>query len=273
MNCENIRIENVTVQNSPFWTLHILYSKNALIKNVKVFNPVDAITTDAIDIDSSENCLIEYCLFDVGDDAITLKSGSGEDGMRVNLPTKNVTAKNCTVLASHGGIALGSETAGSIYDVTIENCSFLGTTRAVRLKTRRGRGGTIKDINLKNLEMEKNLCPIVLGMYFQPGLDAEKDENKWFFLEAKQNIDNMTPIIQNITIENVNAKDCRGLKAYIVGLPESPIENLKITNFQATMIEENKMENEADVEVDSGVYKNATQDFMKIVNANLTEKI
>lgn len=127
-----------------------------------IANPADAINTDAIDIDSSKNVLIQDCLFDVGDDAVTLKSGSGPDGLRVNIPTENVKVRNCKILASHGGIAIGSETAGGIKDVNVKNCQFLGTQRGIRLKSRRGRGGTIQNIVLENLTMDHCWCPIVL---------------------------------------------------------------------------------------------------------------
>ncbi|WP_050747421.1 glycoside hydrolase family 28 protein [Sodalis glossinidius] len=110
--CSQIRLEDITLQNSPFWTCHTVYSRDITLKGIKIINPADAINTDAIDLDSSENILIEECLFDVGDDAVTLKSGSGADGLRINMPTRGVSVSQCKILASHGGIAIGSETAG-----------------------------------------------------------------------------------------------------------------------------------------------------------------
>ncbi len=101
------------MQNSPFWTLHTVYSRDIVISGVTILNPADAINTDAIDLDSSENITIEDCLFDVGDDAITLKSARGRTAC-INRPTRNVTARRCRILASHGGIAIGSETAGAL---------------------------------------------------------------------------------------------------------------------------------------------------------------
>ena len=108
---QNITIQGFTLQNSPFWTFHTVYCEDVQILDMKILNPADAINTDAIDIDSSANVLIANSLLDIGDDAVTLKSGSGEQGLKIGIPTKNVTVRSCKIFASHGGIAIGSETA------------------------------------------------------------------------------------------------------------------------------------------------------------------
>lgn len=227
--CNNINLQDFTLQNSPFWTLHTVYSKDIVISGMSILNPADAINTDAIDLDSSQDVLIENCLFDVGDDAITLKSGSGLDGLRINIPTKNVVARNCRILASHGGIAIGSETAGGIENVSVSDCVFEGTQRAIRLKSRRGRGGVIKNIALHNLQMDGCWCPIVIGQYFAPGVLPEERETT--LSEKPQPITPMTPFIKDIEITDVVATNIRSTAAFIVGLPEAPIENVLIRNF------------------------------------------
>ncbi|WP_236897707.1 MULTISPECIES: glycoside hydrolase family 28 protein [Clostridium] len=227
--CKNIKAQKFTLKNSPFWTLHTVYSENIIIQNMIIKNPADAINTDAIDIDSCKNVIIEDCLFDVGDDAVTLKSGSGIDGLRVNIPTEKVKVRNCKILASHGGIAIGSETAGGIKDVDVKNCEFIGTQRGIRLKSRRGRGGTIENINLENLKMDGCWCPIVLGMYFAPGVLSHEEE--YILSVNNQPVVSTTPHIKNIKIKNIDAVNIRSTAAFIVGLPESPIEHVEIDNF------------------------------------------
>ncbi|HEY0211144.1 glycoside hydrolase family 28 protein [Acerihabitans sp.] len=237
--CSNIKLRDFTLQNSPFWTLHTVYSKNITISGIKILNPADAINTDAIDLDSSKDVSIENCLFDVGDDAITLKSGSGEDGLRINIPTQNVSVRNCRILASHGGIAIGSETAGGIDNVSVSDCVFEGTQRAIRLKSRRGRGGTIKNISLDNLTMDGCWCPIVIGQYFAPGVLPEEREAT--LSEDPQPITPMTPYIKNIYISNVTATNIRSTAAFIVGLPEAPIENVVIKDFKYAFASEEQL--------------------------------
>ena len=126
-NSRNVVIADVNIINSPFWTIHPLFSDGVIIRNVSIKNPYEAPNTDGIDIESSSNVKVLDSLVDVGDDGIALKSGSGEDGIKDNVPTKNVLIKNCTVRSAHGGAVIGSETAAEISDLVVEDCFFDGT--------------------------------------------------------------------------------------------------------------------------------------------------
>ena len=224
-NCRNVTIQDITVRNSPFWTIHPVYCENLEISGVTITNPQDAPNTDGIDIDSCTGVLVQDCVISVGDDGIALKSGSGADGLRVNRPTRDVTVRNCTVGAGHGGIVIGSETAGGIQQVLTEECRFIGTDRGIRIKSRRGRGGKIADLVFRNIVMEDNLCPVTINMYYRCG--ASPDDSQLFSL-TPQPLDSGTPSIGNIQISGVYATGCRASAGFIAGLPEVPVENLTI---------------------------------------------
>jgi len=214
----------------------MVYSNHITIKNMTFSNPADAINTDAMDIDSSENVTVSHCLLDVGDDGVTLKSGSGKDGIRVNRPTRNVKVSDCKILASHGGIAIGSETAAGISDVEVSNCTFEGTRRGIRLKSRRTRGGTIKNIKLHDLKMDACWCPISLEQYFAPGVLPAEEAT--VLSKEPQPVDETTPHIKNIEIKDISATNVRATAAFIVGLPEANIENVTIENFNWSLADE-----------------------------------
>jgi polygalacturonase len=144
----------------------------------------------------------------------------------VNKPTSNITVRNCTVQDGHGGIVIGSETAAGIFDVMVEDCVFKGTDRGIRIKTRRGRGGQIRDLSFRNLVMENNLCPLAINMFYRPGAALS---DGIFSLES-QPVTAATPAIKNISISNIRAAGCRASAGFIAGLPESPIENLSISD-------------------------------------------
>jgi polygalacturonase len=223
-NCKNIQLKDFTLKNSPFWTLHPVFCTNLIISGVFVTNPHDAPNTDGIDIDSCENVLIENCIVSVGDDGIALKSGSGEDGIKAAKPTRRVTVRGCTVGDGHGGIVIGSETAAGIFDVLAENCIFKGTDRGIRIKTRRGRGGKIENLEFKNLIMENNLCPLAINMFYRCGASMEDG----FFTQEILPVNDATPSIKNIRISDIRATGCRASAAFMAGLPETPIENVHI---------------------------------------------
>jgi polygalacturonase len=225
INCHNVTIRNLSVVNSPFWTIHPVYCSALEISGVTIVNPPDAPNTDGIDIDSCVGVLVRDCVVDVGDDGIALKSGSGADGLRVNRPTRDVTVRNCTIKAGHGGIVIGSETAGGIRRVLAEDCRFLGTDRGIRIKSRRGRGGEIADLEFRRLEMEGNLCPIAINMYYRCGADPDDER---LFSRLPEPFGPETPVIRNIRVSGIRARGCRASAGFIAGLPESPVENLTI---------------------------------------------
>lgn len=226
-NCRSITLEGVTVRNSPFWTIHPVFCEHVHIRTVQVYNPPDAPNTDGIDIDSCRQVEILDCVVDVGDDGIALKSGSGPDGIRAARPTSQVVVRSCQVGNGHGGIVIGSETAGGVFDVLVEDCLFRSTDRGIRIKTRRGRGGAIHQLRFRNLVMENNLCPLAINMYYRCGADPA-DQN--LFGTDRQSLTAMTPRIYDIHISGLRASDCRAAAAFLVGLPEAPLRGLELAD-------------------------------------------
>jgi polygalacturonase len=222
LNCRQVNIEGVRLLNSPFWTLHPVFCEDLRIKGISVSNPPDAPNTDGIDIDSCGDVCIEDCRVSVGDDGIALKSGAGEDGIKIGKPCRNVVVRGCTVEDGHGGIVIGSETAGGIFQVLAEECRFRGTDRGIRIKSRRGRGGEIRDLDFRNITMENNLCPLVINMYYRCGAEP----TDVFFSPDPLPLNQTTPSVKNIRVSGIRASGCRASAGFIAGLPESPVENL-----------------------------------------------
>ena len=80
VKCKNILLDGPTFQNSPAWNIHPLLSENIIIRNITVRNPWYSQNGDGLDLESCRNVVVFNSSFDVGDDAICLKSGKGEYG-------------------------------------------------------------------------------------------------------------------------------------------------------------------------------------------------
>ncbi len=150
VRCKNVLIEGVKVINSPMWTITPLYCTNVTIRGVTV--ETDGPNTDGCDPDSCVDVWIKDCTFSNGDDCIAVKSGRDKDGRRVNIPTENVVIQDCRFEAGHGGVTMGSETAGGIRNVFAERCSFDSPDldMAMRFKSNPARGGFVEDIYLRD---------------------------------------------------------------------------------------------------------------------------
>ncbi len=231
-NCTNVELEGITAQNSPFWNTHFVYSKDIKVSNVTFKNPSDGFNNDGLDIDSCNGVDINGCTFDVNDDCLCFKAGIGKDGMRVNIPCENIKARNCKMVHGHGGIVMGSDTAGGIRNIEVSDCQMQNTDRGIRVKSRRGRGGTVENIMISNIEMQNVSCPITMNLYYMCGVS---DQNMDFTSSRKKQIvSESTPILRDIKITNVKVEGFHSAGIFLLGLPESPIENLVLENIQMT---------------------------------------
>lgn len=234
-NCENILLEDVTFQNSAAWCLHPLMSKHITIRNIKVKNPWYAQNGDGIDLESCKNVLIENSVFDVGDDALCIKSGRDAEGRKRGIPTENVVIRGCTVYASHGGFVIGSEMSGGARNIYVSNCTFIGTDIGLRFKTTRGRGGVVENIFIDNIYM-KDIAgeAILFDMYYMakdpiPLAGEKRELPKVEFLP----VDETTPVFKNFTISHVY---CHGAdKAiFIRGIPEMHVKDILLKDMVFT---------------------------------------
>jgi polygalacturonase len=231
-NCKYILLEGVTFQNSPAWCLHPLMSEHLTVKNIFVKNPWYAQNGDGIDVESCKNVLIENSVFDVGDDALCMKSGRDAEGRKRAMPTENVIIRGCTVYSSHGGFVIGSEMSGGARNIHVSNCTFIGADIGLRFKTTRGRGGVVEDIYISNIYMKDIPGEAILfDMYYMAkdpvALAGEKRELPK--VEFKP-VDETTPVFRNFYISNVY---CNGAaKAIFVrGLPEMHVKNIVLENM------------------------------------------
>jgi polygalacturonase len=215
--CKNVRIEGVTIVNSPFWTVNPAFCDNVTITGVTINNPPSP-NTDGINPSSCSNVHISDCHISVGDDCITIKSGRDADGRKWNRPCENITITNCTMLRGHGGVVIGSEMSGSVRKVTISNCVFDGTDRGIRLKASRGRGGAVEEIRVSNIVMKN-----IKREAFEFNLFYDKNQ-------PEEPVSERTPAFRNIHISNVTGSEVKQT-CVLTGISEMPIENLTFNNI------------------------------------------
>lgn len=222
VDSKNVLIDGITCRNSPFWTVSPLACDNLTVSNVTIINPPDSPNTDGVNPDSCSNVRISNCHIDVGDDCITLKSGK-EDDHRANLRAcENIAITNCTLVHGHGGVVVGSEVSGSVRNVAISNCVFVGTDRGIRLKARRGRGGIVEDVRVSNLVMDGVLCPIVINLFYGCGNPTPESVDDTIVPP----VDATTPRFRRLRFSNITALRAKYAAMYVLGLPEMFVEDV-----------------------------------------------
>ncbi len=224
MYCKNVLIQDVKFMYGAYWTVNPVYCENVIVRNVSVETIGEYGKTgngDGINLSSCKNVLIENCTLDTGDDCITLKSGRGIDGYKKAVPTENIVVRHCKGLQGHGGVVIGSETSGGVRNIYVHDCEFNGTDRGLRIKTARGRGEAIENVwfeNIKMGEMVKEAIKIHMPRYTER--------------YPAHPLTRMTPRIRNINYKNIDCKGAGEHAIRIQGLPEMPIEAIRIENIK-----------------------------------------
>jgi polygalacturonase len=219
--CQDVRIEGVTLANSPSFHLVPSDCENVVIEGVTILAPADSPNTDAIDPSACRHVRITKCVLDVGDDNIAIKSGR-QNPAHPDAACEDIVVTDCTMRHGHG-MSIGSETVGGVRDVTVRRCTFEDTDNGIRIKSERGRGGLVENISYSDLTMKNVKVPILISAYY-PKIPREDEAVA---------VTSTTPRYREIRITNVTADSPAGA-GIIIGLPECEVENVVLENVHLT---------------------------------------
>ena len=216
VRCQNVLIEGVKIINAPMWVVTPLYCTNVTISKVRV--QTRGPNTDGCDPDSCTDVWIKDCSFDNGDDCIAIKSGRDVDGRRVNIASRNIVIQNCVFKAGHGGVTIGSETAGGVENVFAENCQFDSPDldMALRFKTNPARGGYIRHAYIRNCLIKTSKFGIHVTMRYGSAGALHGDTK---------------PEVSNIDIRDCTFENLTKRPVFIEGYSaEVPVQGITVTN-------------------------------------------
>jgi polygalacturonase len=212
--CKNILLEGFTAKSSPFWTIHPVFSKNLTIRNLTIRKGTT--NDDGIDPDSCEDVLIENCDIDTDDDPIAIKAGRDNDAWG-RKGTQNVIVRNCKFKSNVGNaFCIGSEMSGGVQNVFVENCVTSDTPNGINFKCNLDRGGSIKNIFVRNMTFEN--CKNI-GILFQMDYHSYRGGN-------------YPPDFQQFYLNNLQFKKVGKIGMKIVGVEAKHIKNVLLANVK-----------------------------------------
>lgn len=211
--CKNILVENVRIENSPFWCLHLLKSESITVRGIsyKSLN----YNNDGIDPEYAKDVLIENVTFNNGDDNVAIKAGRDHEG-RANFatPSENIVIRNCNFKGLHG-VVIGSEMSAGVQNVFVENCKTVGyLKRGIYLKTNADRGGFIKNVFVRNIQLDEvEDCLYITANYHGEGKGYQSD-------------------ISNVHFSNITCNKATESGIVIQGFPDKKIRNISLRNIE-----------------------------------------
>lgn len=142
--CEDLRLEGLTIANSPGWTVELQNCDRVVVHGVRVANEFWGPNTDAFDICGSRDVMISDCHIVCGDDAFCVKT------MPHTRSSERIVITNCTMRTNCVGLKLGCyESHKDMRQITFSNNAVFSSSRAVGIYN--FKGATFEDIIISNL--------------------------------------------------------------------------------------------------------------------------
>ncbi len=207
----NIRIHDLTIRNSAYWTVHLIGCDDVVIDNITLLNSLKVRNSDGIDLDHSKNARISNCYIESGDDCICLKNRREYEEFGA---CENIVVSNCTMTSRSCAIKIGSENMDSINNVLINNCVISKSNRGIGIQNRDE--GTVSNVVFSNIIVDSHLFsdvwwgraePIYITAY-RRAKGNNKDAN-WRF--PKGATEGRVGKVSNITFSNVKCSSENGV--------------------------------------------------------------
>lgn len=165
-NCRDVLLEGVSTINSGSWTQHYIRCVKLTIRNVMVRSALPGRNNDGIDICGCEQVRIEGCTVIADDDAIVIKSQTGDRENRDIMIVDNV----CHTY--RGAFKLGTETRGVYSNIVCRGLTCYGS-KAIELYSVDGSETT--DIVVEDVQAHDALVAlnIRLGARLRPSYWAK----------------------------------------------------------------------------------------------------
>jgi polygalacturonase len=222
--CRNVLIRDITIFHGGHFGILVTGCDNMTIDNVTIDTD-----RDGMDIDCCRNTTVSNCRVNSpNDDGICPKSTYA---LGRTVIEENLTIVNCQVSGfeegtlldgtmrlsrgRNGRIKFGTESSGGFRNCTIENCTFRGCKG---LAIEEVDGGILENITIDNISM--------MDVAGYPIYITTGERNRTPGLTTASRMKNI--LISNVVATGVD----RASGVQIAGLPQQPIEGLRLENIR-----------------------------------------
>lgn len=225
---KNIRIRDVRIGNSAYWTIHLVGCNDVVINGITLLNSLKVRNSDGIDVDHSKNVHISDCHIESGDDCICLKNRREFEEFGV---CEDITVANCTMISRSCAVKIGSENMDTIRRVVFNNCIIRNSNRGIGIQHRDE--GVVSDVLFSNMIVESHLFsdvwwgkaePIYITAYHRASV-RNKDASQRF---PKGATEGRVGVVKNIYFSNIKCTSENGV--YVSAESKDKIQNIVFDN-------------------------------------------
>ncbi|TNB47379.1 glycoside hydrolase family 28 protein [Martelella lutilitoris] len=155
-SCTQVTLSEFSVTDSPMWTLHFVNCEGLSIDNVSVENALDMPNTDGIVIDGCRDVTVRRCDISTADDGVVLKTSCRPDGTVVGA-CERIEVADCRVRSHSCALKIGTESFGDFRDITFRNCEVIASNRGLGIFSRDG--GAVENVRFSDISLDCRETP------------------------------------------------------------------------------------------------------------------
>ncbi len=154
--CQDVRLRDLTISDSPMWTLHFVDCDGLDISGLTIDNDRRMPNTDGLVIDSCRSVAITDCEIRTADDGIVLKTSARRDDRTPGV-CRDVKVTHCLIESRSCALKIGTESFADFRNLRFEDCTIEGSNRALGIFSRDG--GAVEDVVFHNISLECHETP------------------------------------------------------------------------------------------------------------------
>jgi polygalacturonase len=156
-NVTDFTAHDMQLQNSPHTHFKIATGKNVEIFNMHLETRMNTSNTDGIMLANVQNGHVHN----------NVSIQNGDDCLKANDDSKNVTFENGTCTGGHGLSIGGGGNSLDIQDITFRNFDLIDMSFGARIKFTKKTTGSISNVNYENLRMKHVKHPLYITTGYQ----------------------------------------------------------------------------------------------------------
>jgi polygalacturonase len=147
--CHGIRLEGVTVKNSPCWTITFSCSQDIQVRGLRIDNNLQIPNNDGLHFCGSTNIVVSDCIIDGGDDSLAFTGITDPASI-----CENIAVANCVLRSRSCGIHVGYS-SGKVRNVALHNLVIHDSSRGFAIQA--GAGGWVENVLIDNVVLDTKM--------------------------------------------------------------------------------------------------------------------
>ena len=207
---ENLLLEGVTFQGSPFWTVTPAFSRNITARGIRMYGAPEGVrkNDDGFNPDSCQDVLIEEATFEGACDNVGIKAGRDNDAWG-GMGSENIVIRRSTFNRGWGALTIGSEVGGGIRNIFMEDNRIGEARYPLYIKSNAFRGGFVENVYVRNTKIGR-------------AEECIRIEANYAEMASSPN----ASLLRNLDFENVTCESASVVGIRSTGLPSAPITDL-----------------------------------------------